>query len=267
VAVVNPLGSGPDRLLPPAEWPQSPVLIIGQPGSGRRTWTDHLLRAHGVREVLVRRHEQSLPVSDARALGSQWFAVRSRDPRWAVLNLDVATAQAQNALLKTLEELPPNCRALLRGRPGGVLATVRSRCRVIRLTPATPEEEIDLVEAAGVPRGEAVELVRLRPGRPGAAIKLAESLPMRERASSLLSAAEAGDQTAIAVALLSDFDASIRGWVGEWCNAALAGTTTVHVRLASEAGKTKLRKAAVLTRTVDNPRLATRAALDVLANR
>lgn len=52
------------------------------------------------------------------------------------------TEQAQNALLKTLEEPPPDTLFLLTGNPEGLLVTVRSRVMSVRL-PNEPDAKLD----------------------------------------------------------------------------------------------------------------------------
>lgn len=86
------------------------------------------------------------------------------------LNLD-----AQNALLKTLEE-PPTAVALVLAADDSatLLPTVISRCARLRLAPVAPDVIAELLDEAGLAdmaRGTA--LARLAGGRPGAAVALA----------------------------------------------------------------------------------------------
>lgn len=82
---------------------------------------------------------------------------------------------AQNALLKTLEEPPARvCLILAADDSSSLLPTVVSRCARLRLGPVAPETIAEMLDAAGLadrPRGAA--LARLSGGRPGAAISLA----------------------------------------------------------------------------------------------
>ncbi|HUG49134.1 MAG TPA: hypothetical protein VMP67_12065 [Candidatus Limnocylindria bacterium] len=86
------------------------------------------------------------------------------------LNID-----AQNALLKTLEEPPAETCIVLAADDGtGLLATVVSRCARLRLGPVASDSLIGLLEergAADAVRGAA--LARLAGGRPGLALALA----------------------------------------------------------------------------------------------
>lgn len=219
---MSPLGSGPEVLLPPAAWPAVPVLIEGMAGSGRRTWAEYLLAAHRARPVMVRWCAATLSVDEARSLGQEWFAVRSRAPRWAVVRLDQASAAAQNALLKTLEELPAGCRVILVGQRRRVLGTVRSRCRVVRLVPGPAESEIEFVaEQVGVGYGEAAQAVSAARGRPALAVVLAGQSEAASRAHSLVAAALSGDRSAVGTALADrEMDwAAVRSWLVRWAAA------------------------------------------------
>ncbi len=82
---------------------------------------------------------------------------------------------AQNALLKTLEEPPTRVVLVLAADDAGdLLATVVSRCTRVRMGPVSAEEMTSLLAARGIgdaARGAA--LTRLTGGRPGLALALA----------------------------------------------------------------------------------------------
>lgn len=81
--------------------------------------------------------------------------------------------EAQNALLKTLEEPPERCVLLLvAARPQLLLSTVRSRCFAVSFGPLRPAELARLLRARGLPEGEAVARAALAEGRPGKALGL-----------------------------------------------------------------------------------------------
>jgi len=87
---------------------------------------------------------------------------------------DLATAGA-NALLKLLEEPPPLVTFLLVAhQPAGLLPTIRSRCRELRLATLAPEDLAEAVAGAGaeVDPGDALPLAALAGGSVGAAIRL-----------------------------------------------------------------------------------------------
>ena len=97
---------------------------------------------------------------------------------WRVLIVDGADSMnpnAQNAALKVLEEPPPNVLILLVAhRPSLLLATVRSRCRMLRLAPLDrPAFDEVLREAApGLDAGACARLFAVSGGSPGAALEL-----------------------------------------------------------------------------------------------
>ena len=93
-------------------------------------------------------------------------------------SLDEVNRNGANALLKILEE-PPERTVLfcLSGRPGSVLATIRSRCQMVRLHPLGLEDT-KAVLADYWPEAEAetiLDLARLSGGAPGRAVLLADA--------------------------------------------------------------------------------------------
>ena len=77
-------------------------------------------------------------MDDARVVGS-FLSMTPAEGDWRVVIIDSADAMnrnAANALLKILEEPPARALLLLVSHnPGGLLPTIRSRCRVLRLMP------------------------------------------------------------------------------------------------------------------------------------
>lgn len=120
-----------------------------------------------------------IPVDQARAARA-FFASTAGQGGWRVCVIDAVdemNANAANAILKTLEEPPPRALVLLVAHaPGRTLATIRSRCRTLRL--AAPGEAVAArvaAEAAGCDGEEASALAALAEGRPGAAVSLAQA--------------------------------------------------------------------------------------------
>ena len=91
-----------------------------------------------------------------------------------LLRFQDATASAQNALLKTLEEAPPRVILLLTAdSPDVLLPTIVSRCEVLRLRPLAPEVlSAALQERWQVPAAQARKLAHLSGGRVGQALNL-----------------------------------------------------------------------------------------------
>ena len=99
---------------------------------------------------------------------------------------DRMNQEAQNALLKTLEEPPHQTRVLLlTSRPHRLLPTVRSRCLTVRLPALPPALLASRLEERGMPAQEARERAGLAGGRPGLALVL-DPEEMRTRRDDLL---------------------------------------------------------------------------------
>jgi len=93
------------------------------------------------------------------------------------------TLDAQSALLKTLEE--PSGRALIvlvTDALGALLATVRSRCQLLRFAPLGDDDVERVLIEAGIEAGHARRAAHLAGGRPGRAMRTTEDrIEERER--------------------------------------------------------------------------------------
>lgn len=121
------------------------------------------------------RPRSEITVDDARGLVG-FFSLKSAEGGWRVAIVDAAddlNRNAANAILKTLEEPPAKTVLLLIAHaPGGLLPTIRSRCRRLDLRPLP---EADVRSAAALATGAAPDdaAIRFAAGRPGRAIALA----------------------------------------------------------------------------------------------
>jgi DNA polymerase-3 subunit delta' len=89
------------------------------------------------------------------------------------LRFQQANPNAANALLKTLEEAPPQVILVLTAdNPDGLLPTIVSRCEGIRLRPLPVELVQDHLESRGADPDSARLLAHLSGGRPGYALRL-----------------------------------------------------------------------------------------------
>lgn len=109
---------------------------------------------------------------------------------------DAMPAEAQNALLKTLEEPPAGSMfVLVTSRPDLLLPTVRSRCQRLRFGPL-PADEIAavLVEGHGYSRAEAQAAAAAADGSVGSALEggMEEFLAARDAAADALRGVAAG---------------------------------------------------------------------------
>jgi DNA polymerase III subunit delta' len=90
-----------------------------------------------------KRFKASITIDEVRRL-RDFFAHTSGDGGWRVVIVDPVedlNTNAANALLKSLEEPPQACVFfLISSEPGRLLPTIRSRCRVLQLSPLTAAE-------------------------------------------------------------------------------------------------------------------------------
>jgi DNA polymerase-3 subunit delta' len=89
-----------------------------------------------------------------------------------VEDADYMNEAASNALLKTLEEPPPTSHLILTtSNPTALLATIRSRCQIIRFSPiAADQVETFLIEQKHLPSADARLLARTAQGSIGQAL-------------------------------------------------------------------------------------------------
>ena len=124
------------------------------------------------------RLREEIAVEDVRALGP-FLRLKAAAGGWRVVVVDAAdqmNRNAQNALLKLLEEPPARTVLLLVcNAPSRLLPTVRSRCRQLVLQPLTVDQ-VGAVMATAAPTLAADEVARLTAladGSPGRALQLA----------------------------------------------------------------------------------------------
>ncbi len=99
-----------------------------------------------------------------------------------LLRFEEAHPSAMNALLKTLEEPPPQVVLLLTAAsPESLLPTIVSRCEVIRLRPAPLEQvEAGLQAQIQLSSEDSRLLAHISGGRPGLALRLAQDPALLE---------------------------------------------------------------------------------------
>lgn len=150
-------------------------------------------QCHACRQVQSGSHPDVMMVTAERAgvttktktLGVQLsrfvqadVAVKPYEAAWKVYIIPEAehlSIQAQNALLKTLEEPPAYAVfLLLAGNLSLFLPTILSRCVTIPLHPASKEQLTEYLEKQGRPRQEAVFYAELSHGNPGRCLALCE---------------------------------------------------------------------------------------------
>lgn len=105
-----------------------------------------------------------------------------------ISNAHAMTREAQNALLKTLEEPPKGVIFLLCGNADGMLSTIISRCALIRLGQADRHEIENELALRGVKAADARLYARISGGSMGRALRLSGENEYREQRERSLNA-------------------------------------------------------------------------------
>lgn len=121
--------------------------------------------------------ETQIKIGPVREL-QRALSLSAVEAQWRVallLEVQEASLEAQNALLKTLEEPAPGVVLLLTARQAeDLLPTIVSRCEVIGLRPVPKRELERVLIGRGVEAGQAQLLAAVAGGRPGEAMRLAD---------------------------------------------------------------------------------------------
>ncbi len=149
------------------------------------------------------RPRKVIPVEEARRL-PEFFSKAPGLARWRVAIIDAVddlNPSGANALLKLLEEPPERGVLLLVSHaPGGLLDTIRSRCRRLVFHP-WPDEAIAafVSRRSEVTPEDALRLAHMARGAPGKALQLLENggLAAEEAARSLMDRLPQADTTAL----------------------------------------------------------------------
>lgn len=126
-------------------------------------------------DIEKRKFKAQITVEDVRKLKG-FFALSVADGGRRVVLVDTVddmNVAAANALLKVLEEPPPQTVMLLVShRPSGLLPTIRSRCRTLRCAALEPDDLARALSATGAPTPDAAALSTLAGGSVGEAMAL-----------------------------------------------------------------------------------------------
>ncbi|OCC24527.1 DNA polymerase III subunit delta' [Croceicoccus estronivorus] len=119
--------------------------------------------------------KRSIGISQIREMQQRLVTRPTLGERRAIIvdPADDLEKPAANALLKSLEEPPAGSFfVLVSHRPGRLLATIRSRCRMLRF-PELPDDEVDAVLRSRAPQADAptrAAAIAAASGSPGAAL-------------------------------------------------------------------------------------------------
>jgi hypothetical protein len=157
------------------------LLLQGMPGLGQRHFTEilsqRLLCLSVVNQLPCQTCSACLQVKQATHPDYRWIEreekakqlkieqireavqfMQSTAAGWRIVIIDAAetmNANAQNALLKTLEEPGPAALfVLISYRSLGLLPTIRSRCQTLTLLPAQPQQVLDWWQRYDAPMDE-----------------------------------------------------------------------------------------------------------------
>lgn len=124
----------------------------------------------------VDKGKKIIPVDDIREL-ARFVRNNPFESKYRVAVIEQAeamNANAQNALLKTLEEPPEHvCMLLITEFAGSLLPTVLSRCQELKLLPWPEKAVLELLSAGGTEPGRAAAAARLSAGSIGKAFAMA----------------------------------------------------------------------------------------------
>ena len=219
-------------------------------------------------------------VRDAIHLASQ----SPSEGAWRVFvlpNAELMTVNTTNALLKTLEEPPPQVVVLLTSaEPEALLPTVISRCQPVSLQPLANAELAEALSAHwGVAEAEAHGLAALAHGRLGWAVRAHEQPELRERRARLLddlvglAAQGRAERLKAAGQLAGDAEsarAALELWTLWWRDVTLAASGASHLTSEGHARREAERQGRALglerAQAFLRALVAAQAALDQNAN-
>ena len=182
---------------------------------------------------------RDIVVDQVRELVDRGLSLRRFEGRWRFVVLDPADAmnvQAQNALLKTLEEPPPDTTlVLVSSSADALLPTIRSRCLRVGFAPLPAALVEERLVAAGRPAGEARLAASLAGGSLGHALAL-DAQALSERRAAVERAARLPPDDAAAWIAFARERAADREAARETCELLLVWLRDVLVRAVAGDG-------------------------------
>jgi len=117
--------------------------------------------------------DRFVPREKGGANAQEFLRLRPVEGGWRVVlvrEMERTKAEAQNALLKMLEEPGENVLWILEtSRPAALLPTIHSRCVNVELAPLDREDTREVLKRCGLPGADAAALARWSHGSPGQA--------------------------------------------------------------------------------------------------
>lgn len=114
-----------------------PLILVSFSTSNRDRYIDEYIRQHMFSETTVHRFfpdKSEFPIAMVRELKKELHMSQPKQHLYILFQFDTASLEAQNALLKTLEEKNERFQFILTvSRPLALLPTIRSRCKTVVL--------------------------------------------------------------------------------------------------------------------------------------
>ena len=177
--------------------------------------------SHNHPDIIYVQHEKpgTIGVDDIRRGLVNHIQIRPYAGPYKIYIIDEAeklSIQAQNAMLKTIEEPPAyGIILLLTSNLSTFLPTIRSRCVELNVRPVTDVQEESYLRAQGVPEEKIDSIIRFTRGNLGKALKMADSeefMEMIQKLQAVLKQVHAMnmDQLIQTVSMLSCYQAEIK---------------------------------------------------------
>lgn len=235
------------------------VLLHGPESVGKRTMVLQLLAERQV-PALSRLFIPQLTVPQARFVLD--YTTHMASTRYIIIQLDNASAEAQNMLLKLLEEPPLDARFILISSEHTVLPTIASRAQVFVFGLLTDEQVRDVLVLSGMEPEAASRQARAGGGRVRPAMEAAAPTA-RSKVIAALRVVTSGNPAQLETAL-RDWDAEAHELLGIWtAEAAIPRWRRFDESAAPQLTTQDARKlmGALAHHPLANPRLAAATSL------
>lgn len=196
-------------------------------------------------DIIYVQHEKpgTIGVDDIRKGLVNDIQIRPYESQYKIYIIDEAeklSIQAQNAMLKTIEEPPVyGIILLLTSNLSTFLPTIRSRCVELTIRPVTDIQEETFLQSKGIPEEKISSIVRFTRGNLGKALKMSASedfMEMIQRLQMILKQVHSmnAEQLIQTVSLLGTYQADIKDcldFMEQWYRDVLLFKATNDINL------------------------------------
>ncbi|MDO4774098.1 MAG: hypothetical protein Q4A37_03175 [Candidatus Saccharibacteria bacterium] len=145
------------------------VLLLGEAGLDTEAVADMITGtvSSDIRRVTPLANKTIITIEQIRDLTAS-LRTHATTRRMIIINpADAMTDQAQNALLKSLEEPNANTHFILVGATtGNILPTIQSRCQIVPLHRTSPHQDQAILEPYNLSPADTAQILFLAAGRP-----------------------------------------------------------------------------------------------------